>query len=64
MILPSEFKPDYKFDTTTPQKFNFPITELTFIGLIALIDPPKTTVPPAVLRCRKAGIKLIMVTGD
>ena len=35
-----------------------------FVGLISLIDPPKTRVPPAILECRSAGIKVIMVTGD
>eukprot|EP00825_Cyclidium_porcatum_P046022 TRINITY_DN713_c0_g1_i2.p1 TRINITY_DN713_c0_g1~~TRINITY_DN713_c0_g1_i2.p1 ORF type:complete len:1261 (+),score=261.65 TRINITY_DN713_c0_g1_i2:187-3969(+) len=64
LLLPAEFGPDYKFDTTTPQKFNFPVTELTFVGLVALIDPPKVTVPPAVMTCRRAGIRVIMVTGD
>lgn len=38
--------------------------KLIFVGLIALIDPPRATVPKAVLSCQKAGIKVIMVTGD
>jgi sodium/potassium-transporting ATPase subunit alpha len=38
--------------------------QLVFVGLIALIDPPRPTVPKAVLSCQKAGIKVIMVTGD
>jgi len=38
--------------------------KLTFCGLIALIDPPRPTVPKAVLSCQKAGIKVVMVTGD
>jgi len=29
-----------------------------------MIDPPKDSVPFAVLKCRSAGIKVIMVTGD
>ena len=36
----------------------------SFVGLISLIDPPKESVPKAVLKCRSAGIKVIMVTGD
>lgn len=32
--------------------------------MISLIDPPKTRVPSAILECRSAGIKVIMVTGD
>lgn len=50
--------------TSNPEKFNFPIDSFTFIGLISLIDPPKDTVPHAVLECRSAGIKVVMVTGD
>lgn len=50
--------------TSNPEKFNFPIDNFTFIGLISLIDPPKDSVPYAVLECRSAGIKVVMVTGD
>lgn len=35
----------------------------TFLGLISLIDPPKVGVPEAVLRCKNAGIRVIMITG-
>ncbi|XP_029033741.2 sodium/potassium-transporting ATPase subunit alpha-like isoform X3 [Osmia bicornis bicornis] len=34
------------------------------IGLMAMMDPPRPTVPDAVYKCRCAGIKVIMVTGD
>ncbi|KAH9116766.1 hypothetical protein AeMF1_009336 [Aphanomyces euteiches] len=37
---------------------------LCFIGLMALIDPPRQEVPIAVAKCKTAGIKVIMVTGD
>ncbi len=37
---------------------------LVFLGLMALIDPPREAVPNAVGRCKMAGIKVIMVTGD
>lgn len=37
---------------------------LTFVGLVALEDPPRPEVPEAVRRCHDAGIKIIMVTGD
>nr|XP_034194731.1 sodium/potassium-transporting ATPase subunit alpha-like isoform X2 [Osmia lignaria] len=34
------------------------------IGLMAMMDPPRPTVSDAVYKCRCAGIKVIMVTGD
>mmetsp|Transcript_53455 Transcript_53455/g.64440 ORF Transcript_53455/g.64440 Transcript_53455/m.64440 type:complete len:1294 (+) Transcript_53455:176-4057(+) len=37
---------------------------LVFLGLMALIDPPRPAVPPAVEKCKTAGVKVIMVTGD
>merc|ERR1719427_2111899 len=45
------------------EECNFPVTDLTFIGLMAMIDPPRAAVPDAVGKCRSAGIK-VMVTGD
>lgn len=38
--------------------------EFEFIGLIALSDPIRETVPVAVAECYKAGIRVIMITGD
>uniref|UniRef100_A0A914ZX84 Sodium/potassium-transporting ATPase subunit alpha n=1 Tax=Parascaris univalens TaxID=6257 RepID=A0A914ZX84_PARUN len=52
---------DYKFTTETP---NFPLRGLRFLGLIAMIDPPRPAVPHAVRLCKSAGIKVVMVTGD
>jgi sodium/potassium-transporting ATPase subunit alpha len=37
---------------------------LIFLGLMALVDPPREAVPGAVAKCKTAGIKVIMVTGD
>jgi sodium/potassium-transporting ATPase subunit alpha len=37
---------------------------LTFLGLIAMIDPPHREVPDAVATCRRAGVRVIMITGD
>ncbi len=39
-------------------------SNLTFIGLVALIDPPRVESADAVKKCRMAGIKPIMITGD
>jgi calcium-translocating P-type ATPase len=39
-------------------------SELTFLGLFAMIDPPRKEVKPAVAKCQKAGIRVVMITGD
>jgi magnesium-transporting ATPase (P-type) len=37
---------------------------LCFLGLVAMIDPPRAEVPEAVARCHAAGIRIMVITGD
>ncbi|MCP4307426.1 MAG: cation-translocating P-type ATPase [bacterium] len=38
--------------------------DLTFLGMITMVDPPREEVPAAVKACRRAGIRPVMITGD
>merc|ERR1712073_109581 len=61
-MLPADKYPaGYPYDA---DEENFPLEGLRFVGLMSMIDPPRAAVPDAVLKCRSAGIKVIMVTGD
>jgi len=51
-IAPSQYTPE------TVEK------DLVFLGLVAMMDPPRPEVFEAVAKCRRAGIRILMITGD
>lgn len=37
---------------------------LEFVGIVGLIDPPREKITENILKCHKAGVRVVMITGD
>lgn len=52
------------FSAVTPFSAEAVEKDLVFLGLIAMMDPPRPEVAAAVAKCHTAGIRVVMITGD
>merc|ERR1712179_467473 len=52
------------WDLDNATKFAQYEVNLTFVGVVGMLDPPRMEVSPAIKLCNKAGIRVIMITGD
>jgi Ca2+-transporting ATPase len=52
------------FNVTLHKDHSSVENNLTFLGLIAIADPPRKESIPAIQECKAAGIKVVMITGD
>ena len=52
------------YSSYADQPGTFPMHDLVLCGVVSLNDPPRPKVDISVDKCRQAGIKVIMVTGD
>ena len=79
ILDPSTYSEDYPYNSEIPNfplgedPSTYPadrphtdaiFTKLCYVGMMAMIDPPRPQVPPAVEKCKSSGIRVIMVTGD
>jgi len=52
---------DDSLESLTPETVE---TRMTFVGLTAMMDPPRPEVEEAIKQCKQAGIRVLMLTGD